>query len=95
MIVYSLPSGKVVYLTVEQFLRLTEDDIKFMDSNNFGSNANNPFRKLPYADKDSDPQDQIWEDELDDEEEDNSIDYYDTDEDDSDEPFDMDRYCEE
>jgi hypothetical protein len=46
-----------------------------MDSNNFGTNANNPFRKLPYADNDSDPQDQYLEDELETPEEDTSIDY--------------------
>lgn len=82
-IVYQLPSGRVVYLTVKQFLEMTEDDIKYLDTNGFGTNANNPFRKLPYADKDSEAHDQIWEDEYDDEDqEDYSIDYNEADEDD-------------
>ena len=81
-IVYQLPSGKVVYLTVEQFLRLSDDDIKYMDTNNFGTPSNNPFRKLPYGDKDSNPEDQFDEDYNPELEEDKTIDYNEADEDD-------------
>ncbi len=79
-IVYQLPSGRVVYLSIDQFLNMSEHDIKYMDSNSFGTNSNNPFRKLPYADKDSDPSDQIDEDYY--PEEDELIDYNEADEDD-------------
>lgn len=43
MIIYQLPNGKIVYLSVEQFLSLKDDDIKYMLENNFGSEVSNPF----------------------------------------------------
>lgn len=87
MIVYQLPSGKIVYLTVEQFLRLTDDDVKYLDDSHIGSSGNNPFRKLPYSSKDKFVEDL--------KEEDDSIDYTDLDNDDPEEPFDMNRFLEE
>ena len=40
---YQLPNGKVIYLTVEQFLELTDQDIQYMMSINFGEHIINPF----------------------------------------------------
>lgn len=88
MIVYQLPSGKIVYLSVEQFLRLTDDDIKQYEDSNIGSSGNNPFRKLPSSFKDS-----LYDDE-DDDIEDTSIDFTDLDDDDPDESFDINNFTE-
>jgi hypothetical protein len=40
---YQLPNGKVIYLTVEQFLDLTDLDIQYFMSINAGEHAQNPF----------------------------------------------------
>ena len=88
MIVYQLPSGKIIYLTVEQFLRLTDDEIKQYEDSNIGSSGNNPFRKLPSSFKDS-----LYDDE-DDDIEDTSIDFTDLDDDGPDEPFDINSFTE-
>lgn len=88
MIVYQLPSGKIIYLSVEQFLRLTDDEIKQYEDSNIGSSGNNPFRKLPSSFKD------VSDDEDDDDIEDTSIDFTDLDDDGPDEPFDIDRFTE-
>ena len=88
MIVYQLPSGKIIYLTVEQFLRLTDDEIKQYEDSNIGSSGNNPFRKLPSSFKDS-----LYDDE-DDDIEDTSIDFTDLDDDGPDEPFDINNFTE-
>lgn len=87
MIVYQLPSGKIVYLTVEQFLRLTDDEIKQYEDSNLGSSGNNPFRKLPSSFKD------IIEEE--EKQEDRSIDFTSSDDNDFEEPFDINRFLEE
>lgn len=87
MIVYQLPSGKIIYLTVEQFLRLTDDEIKQYEDSNIGSSGNNPFRKLPSSFKDTLDEE--------DDQEDDSIDFTSSDDDDFEEPFDMNRFLEE
>ena len=88
MIVYQLPSGKIIYLTVEQFLRLTDDEIKQYEDSNIGSSGNNPFRKLPSSFKDS-----LYNDE-DNDIEDTSIDFTNFDDDAPDEPFDINNFTE-
>ncbi len=40
---YSLPSGRVINITVEQFLSMTDDDIQFMVANNHGESINSPW----------------------------------------------------
>lgn len=87
MIVYQLPSGKIIYLTVEQFLRLTDDEIKQYEDSNIGSSGHNPFRKLPSSFKDTLDEE--------DDQEDNSIDFTSLDDDDFEEPFDMNRFLED
>jgi hypothetical protein len=40
---YQLPNGKVIYLTIEQFLELTDEDIQYLMSIDGGDYATNPF----------------------------------------------------
>lgn len=40
---YQLSSGKVIYLTIEQYLELTDLDIQYLMSLNAGEYATNPF----------------------------------------------------
>lgn len=40
---YQLPNGKVIYLTIDQFLELTDEDIQYMISMEYGDYAPNPF----------------------------------------------------
>ena len=40
---YQLPNGKVIYLTIEQFLELTDEDIQYLMSIDGGEHALNPF----------------------------------------------------
>ena len=40
---YQLPNGKVIFITIEQFLELTDDDIQFMMSMDYGEHTTNPF----------------------------------------------------
>ena len=43
MIVYQLPNGKVVYLSIEQVLSLTDDDISMLTESNSGKSCSSPF----------------------------------------------------
>lgn len=40
---YQLPNGKVIYITIEQYLELTDEDIQYMMSINHGEHIINPF----------------------------------------------------
>jgi hypothetical protein len=40
---YQLPNGKVIYLSIDQFLDLTDQDIQYMVSQEFGDHIINPF----------------------------------------------------
>jgi hypothetical protein len=40
---YQLPNGKVIYITLEQYLELTDEDIHYMISINHGEHLINPF----------------------------------------------------
>lgn len=41
--VYQLPNGKVIHLTIEQYLDLTDEDIQYLISIEYGEYATNPF----------------------------------------------------
>ncbi len=41
---YQLPNGKTVYLTVEEFLSLTDGDVQYLISLDYGESVLNPFR---------------------------------------------------
>lgn len=84
MIVYQLPNGKIVYLTVEQFLSMTDDDIKYMTENNFGTDVYNPF-----SIKTSSSSEDYYYDKADD------LDYENDDDDEPSEPFNLDNLFEE
>lgn len=40
---YQLPNGKTVYLTVEEYLDLTDADIQYLMSLDYGESVLNPF----------------------------------------------------
>lgn len=40
---YQLPTGKTVYLTLEEYLELTELDIQYLISLDYGDSILNPF----------------------------------------------------
>ena len=40
---YQLPTGKVISLTIEEYLNLTDQDIQFLVSVNAGEYANSPW----------------------------------------------------
>ncbi len=40
---YQLPNGKVIHLTIDQYLNLTEEDIQYMMSVDYGDYCTNPF----------------------------------------------------
>lgn len=40
---YQLPNGRTVYLTVEEYLNLSDSDIQFLVSNCYGEEILNPF----------------------------------------------------
>jgi hypothetical protein len=41
--IYQLPNGKVINITIEQFLAMTDDDIQYMVSMNHGESVNSPW----------------------------------------------------
>ena len=43
MIQYQLPNGKVIYLTIDQFLDLSNEDIQYFMSQDAGEYTLNPF----------------------------------------------------
>lgn len=43
MIVYQLPNGKIVHLTLEQFLSMTDDDESLLSEYNYGHTCSSPF----------------------------------------------------
>lgn len=40
---YQLPSGKVIDISLEQYLDLTDEEIQYLVSINYGEHINNPF----------------------------------------------------
>lgn len=40
---YSLPNGKVIELSVEQYLELTDEELEYLISINYGDPIENPF----------------------------------------------------
>jgi hypothetical protein len=41
---YQLPNGKVIYLTIEEYLELTDLDIQFLMSIDYGEHIIDPFQ---------------------------------------------------
>jgi hypothetical protein len=43
-VLYQLPNGKTIYLTIEEFLSLTDQDIQYLVSMDYGEAILNPFK---------------------------------------------------
>lgn len=41
--IYQLPNGKTIYLSIDEYLNLTDSDIQYMVANNYGEVTINPF----------------------------------------------------
>jgi hypothetical protein len=41
---YQLPNGKVIHMSIEDYLSLTDDDVRFLISVNAGETIINPFQ---------------------------------------------------
>jgi len=41
---FQLPTGKTVYLTIEEYLNLTDEDIQYLVSLDYGESILNPFK---------------------------------------------------
>jgi len=41
--IYQLPTGKIVHLSLEEYLNLTNEDIQYLISTGLGESPNNPF----------------------------------------------------
>lgn len=40
---YQLPNGKVIYISVEEYLSMTDEDIQYFIASDFGETVINPF----------------------------------------------------
>lgn len=40
---YQLPNGKIIFLTIDQYLDLTDEDIQYLMSIDAGEHASSPF----------------------------------------------------
>ena len=58
---YQLPNGRTVYMSLEEYLDLTDEDIQFYVSTGQGAEPTNPFFgsciKKPLRDVEEEPQD--------------------------------------
>ena len=54
---YNLPNGKTIEITVNQFLEMTDEDLEYLIAFNHGNEINNPFfgSVLENEDKIDDP----------------------------------------
>lgn len=41
--IYQLPNGKIIHLTIEEYLDLTEEDIQYLISLDYGEHIRDPF----------------------------------------------------
>jgi hypothetical protein len=44
VMLYQLPNGKVVHLTIEEYLDLTDEDIQYLMSIDYGEYVRDPFK---------------------------------------------------
>lgn len=52
MVLYELPSGKSVYISIDTLLNLTHQSIQDLEASNVGFTSNDPFLRLPKSSKD-------------------------------------------
>lgn len=70
---YQLPNGRTIYITIAQYLDMTDEDIKYMVEKSYGNVINNPFHDLDQNPSDE-PEDQPLEIRPDEDEEDIHLD---------------------
>lgn len=60
--IYQLPTGRIVYMSLEAYLSLTDEDIQYIISTGVGDSPNNPFHgsaiRKPRIEKDEDSYDE-------------------------------------
>lgn len=49
--IYQLPNGKCIRLSIEEYLELSEEDIKYIESLDVGESAVNPWLDSPLSKK--------------------------------------------
>jgi hypothetical protein len=61
---YQLPNGKVIYISIEEYLSMTDEDIQYFIASDFGETVINPFsgsavdtKKKPSAEPEEDLRD--------------------------------------
>lgn len=56
MVIYQLPNGKIIRLTLEEYLELSDEDIVYLVSIDFGESAQSPWTGsvLPHNTKSKD-----------------------------------------
>lgn len=59
---YQLPNGKVIHLTVEEYLDLTDNDIQYLMSVNAGDYAHSPFTGSAIRNRKKQTEEEIEED---------------------------------
>jgi hypothetical protein len=42
--IYQLPNGKVIHISVEEYLNLTHEDIQYLMAGDYGDHIINPFK---------------------------------------------------
>lgn len=43
IMIYQLPNGKIIHLSIEEYLNLTEEDIQYLISLDYGEHIRDPF----------------------------------------------------
>jgi hypothetical protein len=61
-LIYQLPSGKVIYLTVEQYLSLSDEDLDMLSHRGVGNYAKTPFQESAITPQKKKSKDAIEED---------------------------------
>jgi hypothetical protein len=51
---YQLPNGKVINISIETYLRMSDDDLRFLNESNYGGSyvGDNPFEVEEEVDED-------------------------------------------
>lgn len=58
---YQLPTGKVIFITIEQYLSMTDNDIQYLISTNAGETIHNPFNKSALDENTSEKQEKLYD----------------------------------
>jgi len=44
VMIYQLPNGKVIHISIEEYLNLTHEDIQYLMAGDYGDHIVNPFK---------------------------------------------------